>query len=264
MGDDMNLVNDVINSLKQDYIDIMINKKFENAKCNEVYLLDDNSNKYVLKIANNYNRINELAKEYRILEDIKKKIDVPKVYKYFESKGYAYMLMEYIDGIRLDVLLKENKNKNSIMFDLGKLLKKINSINIIEKNTGNYYLNKQLKKAENNLKEKLLDKEEFIINEEKIDEQELLTKLNKEKPNNIKGDFLHGDFRPKNIVFSNNKYYVLDFGLSHIGDCYYDISIIFYYFNEAEKKSFLKGYGINKFDEYKLHYYENLSKYLNV
>ncbi|HOP65635.1 MAG TPA: phosphotransferase [Bacilli bacterium] len=259
----MNLVNSIINNLEKNYGALKISKKFENSNCNDVYLLE-NTSKYVLKIASNSNRINELKEEYEVLETIKDKIDVPKVYKYFDNQEYSYILMEYIDGISLDVLLKENKNQGSIMFDLGKLLKKINSIEIIEKETGEYYLNKQLEKAESNLKANLLDDEEFIINGKKLDKEELLIELKTKKPNNINSSFLHGDFRPKNIIFSNNKYYILDFGLSHIGDCYYDISIFFYYLNEIERKEFLKGYGINNIDEYKFHYYENLSKFLNV
>lgn len=264
MGDNMSLINDIIDILKRDYNNMKVIKSFENANCNTVYLLEDNTNKYVLKIATKSIRISELKKEYNIINNIDKSINVPKVYKYFEDKDYAYILMEYIDGISLENLLKEKDNKDIILFELGKLLKNINSINIPDKEPGEYYLNKQLEKAYNNMQKGLLDKEEFLINKVQVDQTKLLKTLKENIPKDINISFLHGDFRPKNIIYSNNKYYIIDFGLSHIGDYYYDLAIFFYYLNKGERHDFLLGYGINDIDENKLQYYEYLSKYLNV
>lgn len=264
MGDTMSLVNDIIDTLKQDYNSIKVTKSFENANCNTVYLLEDNTNKYVLKVAKNSSRISELKKEYSIINSIDQTINVPKVYKYFEDKDYSYILMEYIDGISLENLLKEKHNKNNVLYELGKLLKDINSINIPDKESGEYYLNKQLEKSYNNMQEGLLDKEEFLINKVQVDQTKLLKTLKENIPKDINICFLHGDFRPKNIIYSNNKYYIIDFGLSHIGDYYYDLAIFFYYLNKEERHEFLLGYGINDIDENKLQYYEYLSKYLNV
>ena len=127
-----------------------------------------------------------------------------------------------------------------------------------------YYLNEQLKRAEQNMRNGLLDREEFIIKGVQENQEEILNKLKNQWPKNTNANFLHGDFRPKNIILSNNNYYVLDFGLSHIGDYYYDLSIFLYYLNEEEKQMFLKEYGIENLDKEKLQYYEYLSKYLNV
>ncbi|MFA5602935.1 MAG: phosphotransferase [Bacilli bacterium] len=260
----MNILNDIITNLKQDYSDIKIINKLDNANCNLVYLLEIDNNKYVLKIALNSNRKNELKKEYEIMNNIKGYINVPKMYKYIEKEDYSYILMGYIDGINLIDLLKEDKNKEQIIFDLGKLLKRINNFKIDDTKEPLYYLNIELDNAYNNMSNNLLDKEEFVINDKEIDSKKLLNKLKYNIPNNINTNFLHGDFRPKNIIYKNNKYYVIDFGLSHIGDFYYDLAIILYYFNGSERKMFLDGYGLDRIDVSKLQYYDYLSKYLNV
>ncbi len=260
----MHVINDVINELKQDYNDIKVINKFDDSNCNDVYLLEIDNNKHILKIAFYFNRITELKKEYDIISNIKDYINVPKIYKYIEKENYSYILMEYIDGTNLVDLLKEDKDKRQIIFDLGKLLKRINDFKINDKKEPKSYLNTELDNAYNNMLNNLLDKTEFVINGNEIDPKELLNKLRDSKPNDINVNFLHGDFRPKNIIYKNDKYYVIDFGLSHIGDFYFDLAIILYYFNVEERKMFLDGYGLVNINKSKLEYYDYLSKYLNV
>ena len=49
-----------------------------------------------------------------------------------------------------------------------------------------------------------------------------------------------------------------------MGDPYYDLAIIKWYFTENEFNKFIRFYGIKKLDEKRLEYNEWLSAFLNV
>lgn len=50
-----------------------------------------------------------------------------------------------------------------------------------------------------------------------------------------------------------------------VGDPYYDLAIIDYYFKDsADRKSFYEGYSANKYNEILIEYYDKISKFINV
>lgn len=86
------------------------------------------------------------------------------------------------------------------------------------------------------------------------------------KPKQRKVCLLHGDFRTKNVMIDKeNNCKIIDWGFVDVGDPYYDLAIIDYYFNDnLERESFYRGYKCNKYDEGLIEYYDKLSKFINV
>lgn len=233
---------------------IFAKQKSHQALCNEVWFLDAENGKFVAKIATEKNRINEIEKEFNVINLISKQICMPKILLYKKTDNSAYFIMEHIDG------------KNPKIFSDDVLKKIANTLKNIHKiNCGQKYVDYDnlLDIAEKNMKENRLDLSEFVNYKYNKKPQEILDWLMKNKPK-TKACLCHGDFRPKNLIVTQSELFVLDWGLCFFGDPYYDIAMIKYYFSDEEFAAFCKFYGILKIDEKRIKYNEWLSAFLNV
>lgn len=233
---------------------ILEKEKMKEALCNDVYFIKAEKGKFILKIATNDIRKKELLKEYNIITEKNLEIKVPKIYLYRECNTFSFFLMEYIEGIKI------TKFNEFIISKISKSLKSIHSVQMEEKYVD---FDKLLSLAESNMINNRIDLDEFNINGKFIEPKTILDYL-KRNVYKVECSFLHGDYRPKNMIILNSDLYILDWGLSFYGDIYYDFAIIKYYLTEEEFNIFLSSYGIADLDDKRLKYNELLSKFLNV
>lgn len=116
--------------------------------------------------------------------------------------------------------------------------------------------------ASANMKNGTLDPAEFV----NIGSPEgVLCGLEEKRPEPAHVCLLHGDFRPKNIMWELDRVVgVIDWDFCDIGHPYYDLTIISYYLQTPEDKAaFTKGYG-KPIAEGLILYFDLLSKFLNV
>lgn len=228
--------------------------KKEEALCNEVYFVDAEKGKFILKIAKGKTRKVELDKEYNLINELKEDVCLPQIYLYEKEKTYSFILMEFIDG------KKPTLHSDKMLKQMATTLKKIHNVNASKQNVD---LDKLIKVAEDNMINNKLDLEEFVKDEQIYNPKDILKYLKENKPK-ATACLLHGDYRPKNLLVKNKKLYVLDWGLSFVGDPYYDLAIIKWYFTDDEFVKFIKYYGIENLDTKRLEYNEWLSAFLNV
>jgi len=235
--------------------DIIKYEKKAEALCNDVYLIYAKNGKYIIKIAKDKVRQEELEKEVDLIGKLKNLISLPNILLYSKSDKYSFVLMEYIDGIKIKSF------GDDILRTMANTLKLIHNYNFSNEIVD---FDELLSVARSNLNSNRLDMSEFIDHKNIGSPEKVLNYLVENKPTNIKSHLLHGDFRPKNMLVSNDILYVLDYGLSFYGDIYYDFAIIKYYLTEDEFNKFIKYYGIKDIDEERLRYNELLSLFLNV
>jgi aminoglycoside phosphotransferase len=241
-------------------------KQLRNARCNNVYYISADNGEYVIKIATGGVRKQELKNEADIMVSIKDKVNVPNIFMLKEKGNISFVLMEYINGDTLQKLLSNStKNKHDLIHGMGQTLSLIHKINPQQVCDYENSLTLLLQKATENMENNFLDEDEFIIDNEYVEPEKLLNSLTSRYPKMAAVCLLHGDYRPKNIIY-NNRNIVIDWGLSIIGDPYYDLAIILdcYYLNKQEQTIFLDGYGIKDIDAERLAYFRNLSKFINV
>lgn len=84
----------------------------------------------------------------------------------------------------------------------------------------------------------------------------LETKLNK----NLLIGLCHNDLNASNIILSNDNLYFVDYEYSSMGDVFFDLATISWFFTEKSRKDLLRFY----FEEYKKQDYEKLLDYIFV
>ena len=239
----LNITGNIFNTIKK-----------EEALCNEVYFINAQNGKFIVKIAHGQIRQNELDKEYQIISKLKNFIKQPEIYQYSIEKDYSFFVMQFIDGI------KPTTFSDKILEQMALAL---HNIHTTQSTNENVDFDSLLLIAEQNMLENRLDLDEFEKNGKFFNPQDVLNYLKKSKPC-VKSCLVHGDYRPKNMLVNNDDLYILDWGLSFVGDPYYDLAIIKWYFTESEFNKFLHYYGIENIDMERLTYNEWLSAFLNV
>lgn len=233
--------------------------KITTTSFSEIYLC----NHKIYKFSSNKYRLGELKREYNIQKSLNNmNIDyVPKVYGFEIENDRGYIIEEYIKGKTLKELLKEvNDNEKCKLWEkVGETLKHIHNIPVINKD--NNWIDKQLQIAKQNLDLNVLDESEFYNNSP----NKVYDWLLDNKPTSNETTLLHGDFRTKNIIITpDNDLKIIDWGFVDIGDPYYDLAIIDYYFkDDNNRKSFYKGYG-SSYNKDKIEYFDKLSKFINL
>lgn len=262
-----------VNILPQSIIQVTGNiQKFEflqQGRCNLVLLLHCKNKKFVLKIANGQYRTQELLLEHEILEALKKadkSLAVPYSYGFFQHEELSFQIQEYICGEPLNQAFTQTLDHNYklLMFkDTGKALASIHDFGL-NNLSWKEWLEGQLAIAEKNLKDGILDLDEFIDTESP---ERVLEWLKNNKPTPGKISLLHGDYRPKNLLWNENRVTgIIDWGFGDIGDPYYDLAIVYYYLKtEEQKKAFFEGYGLKEnYCKDRIYYYDVLSKFINI
>ncbi len=233
---------------------IITKEKKEEALCNEVYFVNAEKGKFIIKIAQGKIRQNELDKEFNIISQLKSKICLPEIYLYEQAEEYSYFIMKYIEGS------KPKQFTDKVLQQMAESLKNIHQVNLTDSFVDYESI---LNIAEQNMIENRLDLDEFIKDDTTHEPKDVFVYL-KENKTQVKACLLHGDYRPKNMLIEGDNLYILDWGLSFVGDPYYDLAIIKWYFTNEEFDKFVKYYGIEKLDAQRLEYNEWLSAFLNV
>lgn len=275
------LLGEIINSYKDelvssDDIERFLRREFKafrnasrltGGRISGVYKIDDSIQDRVIKYSKGIYRMLELEREAEVLEYMKdKEIKhvVPIIRSFRKLDSFAYLVLDYFQG----ETVREKLNKNQCLEErlktwelAGQALSEIHNFCKSEDVKGEW-LNEQLKLARINMENDLIDLEDF----EEEDPEEILEWLVSNKPGRAEVCLLHGDFRTKNImVDKDNNCKIIDWGFIDIGDPYYDLAVINYYFkDELARNSFYKGYRSNKYDKRLTKYYDRLSWFINV
>lgn len=233
---------------------------------NEVYHITGEESDVIVKLSDSLIRGNNIENEYKTinkLEQLNVDIPIPKAYCFIKKGNTLMFLEDYINASSLrDIFFQmNNSNRIKVIQETAYMLKKIHNVQIqtAEPST---VLDVLLEVAEENMNRCMIDLSEFTGIETP---EQVLGWLKENKPLKIETCLLHGDFRPKNILWDGEKIVgIIDWEHSFIGDLYYDLAVLFYYLSDEEQVVFTKCYGIADFDQSKLAYYDNLSKFLNI
>lgn len=274
----LSLSAEVIESYKNELVTIdetesFLQREFERFEklaggiINSVYKVNSNHQSKVIKFSAGIYRINELKREAEALKYLRDKgyeHIIPNASKFMVVDSFAYLVEDYLEGntvkenLDIDHCLKE---RVKIWEKVGQVLSEIHML-CKNEDSKDEWLNCQLKIARLNMENNLLDPEEF---QEETPENTLKWLISN-KPKIEQINLLHGDFRTKNIIVDkDNNCKVIDWGFVDIGDPYYDLAIIDYYFRDNfDRDSFYKGYKSKKYDKDLIKYYDRLSKFINV
>lgn len=237
------------------------------GRCNKVYKINLNGTDRVIKIASGLYRITELEREIIVMKSLINQgcgHIVPNISTYETLENSAYLIEEYIEGeIARESLwkCKSKKDKFKIWERLGQALSEIHQVYRSD-DINCSWIDGQLEMAKINMETNLLDIEEF----EKDTPEDMLEWLSSNKPKQRQSSLLHGDYRTKNIIIENKESLkVIDWGFVDIGDPYYDLAIIDYYFEDnLDRESFYIGYKKNNYNKKLIDYYIKLSKFINI
>lgn len=236
------------------------------GKISKVYKGTINNLHKVVKISSGEYRIIELRREalaLKLIAEQGKQHLVPKFIDYNDFGESACLTLEYVQGITVRDKLSLCKNeleRSQVWISVGEVLSSLHSLHQ-ESDVAHAWINNQLMIAEANMEKGLLDPEEF----NEMCSEEMLSWLINNKPLRESVCLTHGDFRTKNIIIDDLKCSAIDWGFVDIGDPYYDLAIIDYYFkSQADRDSFYSGYAANKYDKELIKYYDRLSKFINV
>ncbi|MTI47921.1 MAG: aminoglycoside phosphotransferase family protein [Firmicutes bacterium] len=250
-----------------------LNKSYENlgkltgGRICGVYRFSCSNEDKVIKVSRGIYRRTELkreAKALRYLNNSEYKQFAPRLYDFNILNDCSYLTLDYIEGKSVREKLSLNNSieeRVEIWEKVGQVLARVHKA-VHTENLEGKWLSEQLRIARINMISGLLDPEEF----QEETPEERLKWLNLNKPNRKQISLIHGDFRTKNILIDKESNpVVIDWGFVDIGDPYYDLAIIDYYFkNELDRNSFYKGYGIDKYDKNLIEYFDKLSTFINV
>lgn len=210
-------------------------KKYKTSKhrYNSV-CVDKNECKIVFyaRVHNNEDARNKVRREISFLEEMKKndfKINkyVPKIIDYGIENDFEWFTREYIKGDALGDIYGLRKRPsiklvNSLLGALESLLK----TSSVLKNNKNLKLEKRGAYGNYLIKipeyKKLLIKK--TISERNYCDVKKFFKNNKKIINKQDNYIVHGDFHPGNIIFKNNKFWIVDWELVQINNFIFDIS----------------------------------------
>lgn len=234
----------------------------EQGKCNLILYIEAEKGSYILKIAKGSYRGAELEAEHTIMQELQGTgILVPHSYVYVKDEPLTYQLRERMVGAPLNKYINRTTNNADVYRQFGEMLHHIHSISLPDA-SGELWLSYCLSVAEKNMQHDVIDTGEFVGSIPK----DVLVWLRTNTPGQLGSVLLHGDYRPKNILWNNNHISgVLDWAFVDFGDPYYDLAVATETLTRAEDlQSFLEGYGLDTLDQQKLEYMQNLVKFINV
>ena len=242
-------------------------KRLTGGRISGVYKVNDSRQDKVIKYSKGTYRMLELKREAEVLKymnDKECKYLVPIIRNFRILDNFAYLVQDYFDGetVREKLDINHCSEARSKIWELvGQALSKIHMLCKSEDIKGEW-LNEQLKTAKINMQNDLIDIEDFGEETPK----EVLQWLMSNKPDRKQVSLLHGDFRTKNIMMDEeDNCKIIDWAFVDIGDHYYDLAVIDYYFkDELDRNSFYKGYKNSQYDKRLSEYYDRLSWFINV
>lgn len=264
---------DLLSSLEVERFLLSDFKEFEKSikltggRISGVYKIQVGGQDKVVKYSKGKYRILELKREADILSYLKNheyKDLVPLLRQVKIFNAFAYVLLDYFQGVTLRDILNSNvsvENRLKIWKLVGQSLGKLHNL-YESKDLENKWLEEQLKIAKLNLDSHLIDRYDFGNEQPK----EVLKWLISNKPSSNHICLLHGDLRTKNIMIDQEyNCKIIDWGFVDIGNPYYDLAIIDYYFrDDNDRMSFYHGYSKKQYDKDIIEYFDKLSWFINV
>ena len=233
-----------------------INKIDGLGSVNSVFDIKGNKGEYILRLNDSEKEIEYKKEKWCLDEVLKLGIPSPKVIKMGFQDNISFMILEKISGNNGSFCQEEEKE--IIWKKLGTYASKYHDIQRIkdkEVEENEFHKNwkarleyNMLELNENDglLKNKVINKEE----QEKI--KEALSNLrNKE----FKVGLVHGDLSPRNVIWSSDDVYLLDWGTSEINVVpHVEIGILLMSKEASEKefKLFINGLGLSVLDYKKI------------
>jgi len=234
---------------RQDQVELLTG-----GRLNQVYRLGQDR---VLKICQGPYRMQELVREARAMTLTGNMS--PDVIKSHLDDDHAYMVQTLVQGPSLRESLA-SRSKEELWRQVGQVMSRIHSL-LKGQGDQSVWLEGLLTLADHNMNEGLIDLEDLGG----LDPQEVLNDLRAHRPRGNRTCLLHGDLRTKNILMSDQGPILIDWGFVDLGDPYYDLAIIDYYFKtQDDRQAFYEGYGDLVYDQEVIDYYDKLSWFINI
>lgn len=212
----------------------------------ENYKVSYNNNDYFVKICIadylHTDRINELS----ILNKVSKINLAPNIY-YFSNKS-GNMITSWIDGSMPSL---DDFNSSNFLNMLSNSLKSLHNLKCEKQFNPFNDIRKRIEICKDlNLP---LPKSINIL-------LEFLTYLEYKLNKSPLIGLCHNDLNASNIILTSNKLYFVDYEYSSMGDIFFDLATISWFFSEKSRKDLLKFY----FGEYNPKYYEKLLDFIFI
>lgn len=241
----------------------------QQGMCSLVSIIDSDSGRFILKVSKGEYRGRELYAEYEAVKALREtNIPVPVQKDFFQEGNMYYLLREYSEGTPLNTIFNESRNKKGRLYMIEEMARALREIHNINKNSISFeeFIKAQFYFAEEHYKNNTIDILDFVFDGKREEPQDVMKWLKENIPKGGKTCLIHGDYRPKNMLWKNNKITsIIDWAFCDIGDPYYDFAMLFDYFiDDEERQAFLKAYGIKSFDEQRLRFYTRMIPFINI
>lgn len=218
-------------------------------------LLTTHFGQYILKKTSHplYNKW--LEREFKKLIQLETtSLPIPKVIKFVEKESACWLLISYIEGIRLREYLANENDKSKrerVIHSYGDMLRRIHCTVCPE----------SIKQREKWLTLTLMEAEYNLNNYDVDGTRELLDKLKSCQPEEIEYTLIHGDFTIDNVIVNGDSVVgVIDWGGAAYGDPRYDIALAIRpklnaFDNEIDKCLFFEAYRLRVISQREYEYF---------
>ncbi len=233
--------------------------------CHQAMVLAAEKGRFIVKVACGSLRSQELWAEHTVMQALADThVPVPLSLAFVRQDDLSFQLREYISGDPMPLsTCADESARYSVISQMGAMLAKIHSIQPDDGWTWDRWLDETLLMARQNLLSGAYDPDDFEPHE---DPEAVLAQLMANRPAGGSVCLLHGDYRPKNILWREGQIVsVIDWAFADIGDPYYDLSIFRWYLrDEQEWALFLRSYGLSELDQERFQYFLSLHRFINV
>lgn|GEM_PF-657741 len=234
--------------------------------CNLVRLVEGEKGRFVLKVAEGEYRVEELRAEHMAMQALSAvDVMVPRSLAFAVPGNCGVQVRAYAPGVPLRAALREMglEERRDAIRQMGAALAAIHQRpGATEDWPWSRWLNWALETAQLNLEHGVIDLDDFPGRSP----ADVLRQLLLNRPSAGTVAILHGDYRPKNLLWNEGRISaVIDWSFVDVGDPYYDLAVILSYQPVAEERdAFLSGYGVGSLDQQRLAWYKDLGLFLNV
>lgn len=232
----------------------------EQGRANLTLRLVQGQRDYLLKVAQGEYRCRELAQEQRAMEFLSEFLPVPSPLLFLRQGNLAYQVRTFVPGQPLSRLMKEEpENRGVYVAGLAQALASIHAFPVSQERRWQDWLADMLATAEQNMLNQALDPQEFS-QESPLEMLDWL-KANKPEPGPVV--MIHGDWRPKNILWAQGVSAIIDWAFCDLGDPWYDLAIGLWYLSPEERETFFAHYPLAP-DPQREYYFERLARFTGV
>jgi aminoglycoside phosphotransferase (APT) family kinase protein len=222
-----------------------------------VVRVDTSDRSYIIKKTEHdlYNRW--LAEEYAALQHLAATgLPIPRAYAFHVQDESRWLLMDYLDGISVRHYLESNpsqRDREKVISSYGECLKHIHRCKCPV----------ELRKEDQAWLDMMLIKARYNIEHHDVDgTEELLLRLDSDRPAPIASTLIHGDYHTNNVLVSNNCVVgIIDWPRAAFGDPRFDIALAIrpkkgIFDREGDKVIFLESYGRTGITDDEYRYYQ--------